>query len=214
MEQLNGLGNIPLEREFEGWIISQIEDYFKTHGINYFIRALSPTEESNFPADELLSFSDSFKILGLQFKRPSFSTRQRESNSIEDLKWDLGSPTNQFQNILGLSGIYYCLPIFTNRLFKVNSLGLCQFWRPTKQGNSLTYYLKGNNQIDDSMNWSVFIQKLMQCKIGHKLTSANLKAIERENTIETVLNELKTTEIKIKHTDDENNVIYFIGIEI
>ena len=65
---------IPLEREYEGWIVEQIEQYFRAINRQVSIFAVSPKLESNYPADEVVAINS--KLVGLQFKRPHMSSKK------------------------------------------------------------------------------------------------------------------------------------------
>ena len=57
---------LPIEREFEAWIVRGIEDYFRSLWKRVFIAAVSPQIEVNWPADEAMWINR--KLIGLQFK--------------------------------------------------------------------------------------------------------------------------------------------------
>ena len=57
----------PLEREYEAWIMHQIEKYFDSLKIPCTIFAASPKIEKKWPADESLLVN--IKLIGFQFKR-------------------------------------------------------------------------------------------------------------------------------------------------
>jgi len=204
---------IPLEREYEGWIISNIENYFETLGISYEIRALSPNEENNYPADELLQFPESFKVFGLQMKRPSLNAKNKSLKQWTDLKWKLSNPPHQYQKILDNNCIYYCLPAFTNRAFRKQSLSHCYFWRPHKTTpKSHTFYLKGKNDISDSMKWRTFINEVFKCKIGVKFD--NQKILSRYLKINSVLNRESRVGDNQSEIEEENTTLYLVGVEL
>lgn len=115
----------PIEREYESWIIQEIENYFKSLGSNIVIFAISPQLENYYPADMQLSCPG--LVVGLQFKRPMID---KNKGSLNDLYWSLGTPKGQFYNVFFNKEIYYCLPTFFNRDLKHQSLHHCLFWRP------------------------------------------------------------------------------------
>jgi len=223
MDPINSNSNlIPLEREYEGWIIANIENYFETLGIRYFIRALSPNEEKNFPADELLQFPNSFKLIGIQMKRPKFRQNQNNPKKWSDLIWEFYNPSHQYPEILNNKNIYYCLPAFTNRAFRKNALSHCYFWRPSND-TPKTYCLKGDNDINGSVKWKEFIDLFNKCEIGQDYDSAIV--LIRDYNIKMVLsddirndNEIKESEYKIinnnEKENEEDSVLYLIGVEI
>lgn len=210
---------IPLEREFEGWIISNIERYFETRGIKYYIRALMQEEEKEIGADEFLYFSDSFKIFGLQFKRPYIN---KNKTSWESLYWNLNNPPNQFLKVVTTPNLYYCLPAFTNRDFRKEALSHCYFWKPNenqKKGNF--YFKKEKNSIENSINWEKFIEEVFQDKIGKKFNNQiELNRKMKINDFLGYIDEKKTTTMppilfSTTYNEDkqQDSVLYLIAIE-
>lgn len=186
---------VPLEREFEGWIISNIERYFETLGIKYYIRALSPNEENNIGVDEFLNFPSSFKLIGLQFKRPYFN---KNKQSLDNLNWKINPPSAQFEKISKISSLYYCLPIFSNRYLRKEALSYCCFWRPVNSNDKKTKYDEIKTK---SLVWQDFIKSILDCKIGKKYT--NPIELKRKIKLSILLGDEKTD------NDDKENIILF-----
>jgi hypothetical protein len=65
-----------LEREYEAWIVREIEDYLNRANLKYFTWAVSPKEELTYPADECVFFNG--KIIGLQFKKIKYFQRKKQ----------------------------------------------------------------------------------------------------------------------------------------
>lgn len=117
----------PIEREYESWIVQEIEKYFNSLGIKCVLLAVSPKVEKQWPADIQL-FHPGIAV-GLQFKR-AMTDGSKVPPDLNDLYWSLGTPKGQFYNILVRKEIYYCLPTFINRSFNHQSLHHSLFWRP------------------------------------------------------------------------------------
>lgn len=216
---------IPLEREFEAWIISNIERYFETNGIKYYIRALMPKEEKKIGADELMFFSNSYKVVALQFKRPYVNI---ENPTWESLYWNLFNQSNQFTKVAKIPSLYYCLPAFTNRNYRKEALSHCFFWKPNKNEKDGKYYLKQgsdeshskNNYIKNPMKWVQFIKEILECRIGCKLDSET--KLKRKIKINCLLEYFSESENSTKNPSIENDLnyenkdsaIYLIAIEV
>lgn len=162
---------IPIEREFEGWIVQEIEQYFIDIGLKCILFANSPMNETHYPSDELLLFES--KLIGLQFKAPHL--RKKIKNSPLDLSWNLSqSNGNQFNTIKKLNEIYYCLPTFTNREIKSKSLNHCIFWRPNQIQKAATTYWYDNPKVknnngkvnSEGARWGEFTETIFSCTIG------------------------------------------------
>lgn len=158
----------PIEREYEAWIIQEIEKYFQSLGVKFVIFAVSPKDEPVWPADECLSYNGI--IVGLQFKRAKLS----EDN--KHLSWSLDEPKHQFNTILGRPEIFYCLPTFINRDFRSQALQHCLFWRPTEDSPAhVAWYHNPNqtttifNPIKDACRWGLFIENIMNDCVGKKV---------------------------------------------
>lgn len=171
---------LPLEREFEGWIMWQLQDYLQLAGIRSSVWAISPRVESTWPADEAVVLSG--KIIGLQFKRPELANPLQgvQVPHFNRLHWNVGADRAQFALVKKSDEIFYCLPTFTNRDRRHESLHHCLFWRPTnKMGPVPIWY--ANPQVPgwsgsiekhySSLRWGAFFERLQQCEIGYRLPS-------------------------------------------
>jgi hypothetical protein len=182
--------NSPIEREFESWIIQDIENYFDRIHKKVTIYAVSPADEKAFPADEMITYDS--KVIGLQFKKADLSTKRSGQTTADftNLKWELRD-SNQFSNIKNNSIIYFCLPTFINREYKSVALDHCIFWRPDQNDQPTTYWYNndlvknGNGAINaDGMRWGTFIERLLSCQIGRRLTA---KQLQRDIIINSVI---------------------------
>lgn len=208
----------PLEREYESWIVHQIENYFKTINRQVNIWAVSPKYESIWPADEVLITGG--KLIGLQFKQAKLSS----ASNLNNIKWTLGNPKGQFELVQKTKEIYYVLPTFINRDWREASLHHCFFWRPKKTVNYNIWY----NNIDPrtttpynqlsldptAYRWGEFTELLLNCDFGIK--------IDRNFNFSSYLSEL----FKFSKNDQFSNenyekqeqllgdVMYFINIII
>lgn len=167
----------PLEREFEGWIINQIELDLDSKGVSYAIFAVPPDLEANFPADELSSFQG--KVVGLQLKRPYLASN---ISDYSRLYWKFNSPEHQYLDIKNFNEIYYCLPTFINRDYRRKSLERCLFWRPAKSDYCFTGWYDnprasgGQKKLNTAgMKWSDFYGKIKSCEIGIKIKKGGMK---------------------------------------
>lgn len=115
----------PLEREFESWIVRDIEDYFLSIGRRVFVWAVSPFLESIWPADEVLLLSG--KLIGLQFKQAQLKSGLL---AFDRITWSLKDPPGQYELLSRRNEIFYALPTFINRIWARTSLSHCLFWRP------------------------------------------------------------------------------------
>lgn len=166
----------PLEREYEAWIVHQIRQYFKGLAIPVSVFGVSPNDETTWPADEVIAAGS--KIVGLQFKRPKL-TMPCAPNDFSRLHWDLSSPPNQLQLLIGHSEIYYCLPTFINRLVQDEALGHCLFWRPDDGQDHQVWYdnrrpqvRTGHSRVCGAPRWGFFAEQFLRCHIGHILQGA------------------------------------------
>lgn len=162
----------PLEREYEAWITKGIEDYFEHLGIaRYVIWAVSPRDEVYWPADEALAIG--CKLFGLQFKQAKLADGKPSFNR---LKWTLHQPPGQFTLVQNSPEIFYCLPTFINRKFRKRALDHCLFWRPNKNKNCNVWYDNSTartpyKKVCGSMRWGSFIENVLSCRSGVKITS-------------------------------------------
>jgi hypothetical protein len=151
---------IPLEREYEGWTVAQLENALERLGVRFAIAAVSPMEERNWPADEALSFQG--KVIGIQFKRP----HQVEINRQPTAAWSLHSRYDQLAKIKKIQEIYYALPAFLNRRMKPAALHACLFWRPGPRHVKLT--IDHSYARSKSLSSGEFIQGLVDCRLGRR----------------------------------------------
>ncbi|SHG71043.1 hypothetical protein SAMN05443144_1493 [Fodinibius roseus] len=164
---------VPIEREYERWIINGIENYFESLNVQYQNFAISPDLEKKYPADEFF-FHHSFKLFGLQFKKAIKAKNKKEQTGIncDRLKWELHNPSGQFNLIKNKSELFYCLPTFINRNYKKEALNHALFWRPDKSNTDMaTWYdnsgaRTSNKHLKNEMRWGLFAEKLMCCDIG------------------------------------------------
>ena len=109
----------PLEREFEGWVMRELEDYYSSLGIEAMTHAVG--YEASFAADEFVNLNE--KIFALQFKRPQFD---KTSGGIY---WQIQTSSDQFSRVKKEPSIYYALPCFFSRDLSRVSLQHILFWR-------------------------------------------------------------------------------------
>lgn len=169
----------PIEREYEAWIVQEIERYFLRLGHQIFLWAVSPMAEATWPADEHLSWNG--KVVGLQLKQ-TILAQPTSSVSIDfsRVKWDLRDPPGQFQAIQGCPEIFYCLPTFINRDWRVCALQHCILWRP-EYTDPINYNLWYDNPeahtpykhiVTDNRGyrWGYFVERLLNCNIGFSVS--------------------------------------------
>src|SRR4051794_16800735 len=83
----------PLEREYEGWVVRGIEDYFASVEIGAQVFALGWLER-RWKADEVVKIPG--KIVGLQFKRADLRPNtQIGQQGPQDVYWDLAKTKGQ-----------------------------------------------------------------------------------------------------------------------
>lgn len=163
--------SLPLEREYESWIATGIEDYFNGLGIPSKVWAISPFVEKNWPADLGLGFPS--KLIGLQVKRPLISSSLSASLKIsfDRILWDLAKPAGQSALLASMPEIYYCFPCFLNREYKKVALDHSIFWRPNLPIPNRVWYenpmAHKNPTIADNMRWGRFVEQVMSCKAGY-----------------------------------------------
>lgn len=186
----------PIEREYESWIIEEIEGYLDTVGIPNQIIALSPHDEKWIPVDELAAFEG--KVIGLQFKRPKLApTRLPTPPKFSRLYWDLSNPPGQLKQLLQFPEVYYCLPTFINRNYKHAALEHCLFWRPSDEKRKMTWYenpraQKGKSHpvLKTAMRWGLFIEGIVACDIGAQLGPGGLASYVESRLRELILREV------------------------
>ncbi|MBS4722512.1 hypothetical protein J4G62_19980 [Aeromonas caviae] len=206
----------PLEREYEAWITQGIEDYFEHAGITkYAIWAVSPRDEAHWPADETLAIG--CKLVGLQFKQAKLANGKPDFNR---LKWTLHQPPGQFTLVKNSPEIFYCLPTFINRKFRKRALEHCLFWRPNDNVNYNIWYDNSiaktpYNKVCDSMRWGRFIEDVLSCRKGIKITSAK----QANEYIRNFSDKARKAYINRKKLNDnmdesfEHDVTYFIAVQ-
>lgn len=174
MDYLQRRFGLPLEREYEAWIVRQIEAYFKVLGIEIVVFAVSPEDEKTWPADEVVAHKG--KLVGLQFKRAHLSSPSATPNNFPGLFWDLSSPTGQLQLVANHTEIFYCLPTFVNREVRPRALHHCLFWRPDDDSHKQAWYCNHDprvrtkhNCIADAKRWGRFVELFLECNVGRKL---------------------------------------------
>lgn len=205
----------PLEREYEGWIISGIEEYFETIGKQFRIFAISPIEEKSWPLDEVVSFD--YKLIGLQLKRLLVGPGNKIDSSR--LNWDLSNKI-QFDQIKVSPNIYFCLPTFLNRDFKKVALHHTIFWRPEDKDTHTNYWYdnprakgEGNQSINDrGIRWGGFIEKVLACEIGAFSQAGKLSATKLLEILEP--QELKSEVTYSPDIQNKYQGIYALAIEL
>jgi hypothetical protein len=164
----------PLEREFESWIVSGIEDYFESLGIAYSVFAVSPGVEKIWPADERLLVNS--KVFGLQFKQAKLSGSGLPASA--QLQWSFHQPPGQFSQVVASPEIFYCLPTFINRDYRKQALDHCLFWRPdpAKVDMNAWYNNPGARtpyaELETARRWGLFVEQLFNCTIGRRIKSS------------------------------------------
>lgn len=186
---LNILWTHPLEREYEGWVAREIEDYFTSVGRAAKIFAVSPVTEKKWPADEELSAF--YKVVGLQLKRPYL---RGNDPAPQNLYWKLGRRTgaaqqkpsgvsgrrkrsavtpSQFEGIGASKSIVYCLPTFLNQGYRRASLPHCLFWHPDDpetpdwDNNPASATIEVDYaSIKQAQRWGYFVEALIACDRG------------------------------------------------
>lgn len=198
----------PLEREYEGWVTREIEDYFVSVGRTLTVFAVRPTLEAEWPADEALFVNS--KVVGLQLKRPYL---QKDAPDPAALYWRLGQRAgtppkkdkrskkkkqqsqegtvpSQFEMILASTTVVYCLPAFINRKYRRGSLSHCLFWHPSDIETEGWDHRPTNGEvkveydsIKHAQRWGYFVEALARCDRGKLVkTEADLNAVFEELT--------------------------------
>lgn len=172
---------IPLEREYEAWLVRALEDYFESVGAYYFIRAVSPiSEEKSWPGDQLVFMSG--KVFGLQVKRPNLQ-------STELLRTKAGEPRSrreclhftlereQKARVVKIGEIYYALPTFLSRDYRRSCLHHFEFWRPRKShsGDISICHPRGRATAA-GVRWGTLIERVLECNVGRRVDS--VRALE------------------------------------
>jgi hypothetical protein len=162
--------SLPLEREFEAWLVRGIEDYFREVGVPATILAVSPHLERHWPADESLAVGG--KVVGLQVKRP-----RAASSPQADVSWNLSNPPHQRDYIKARPELLYALPAFRDAALRRAALYHFYFWRPGKwprsnmSNNISAEWVRG---LTHAWEWGGFVRRIMDCKIGAPLGGRTL----------------------------------------
>ncbi|MCM3172893.1 hypothetical protein [Paenibacillus sp. MER 99-2] len=164
----------PLEREFEAWVVSNIQDYYKKINIDIQICAVSPFLENSWPADEVIYHEG--KLIGLQFKQAHLTLTTSKVIDYSRLNWDIRNPAGQYELIQKHPEIYYALPTFVNRKWKDDALHHCIFWRPDDVKKYNAWYnnpsatdkksYKNIRSHPNSFRWGEFVERISNCEIG------------------------------------------------
>jgi len=219
---------IPFEREYEAWIVDGIERYFENLGKSVDVWAVSPKEEKKWPADEALSINR--KIIGLQMKRTHCRTLKASTRSMDDLHWKFNNPPAQQTLLQRRDEIYYCLPTFLNRDYKLHSLSHCLFWRPHQNTNFNQGWYGRTNQsnthsgLGNEMRWGKFIEEILECNIGKRIpsgqsTSSYVKSLiedmrEMDKQLDSHQEDVEGKATQIKQRRPKTYVTYCVSIPI
>lgn len=183
MDYLGKRITYPLEREYEAWIIHQIERYFRRLHIPADVFAVSPTDEETWPGDEVVGVND--KIVGLQFKKPQLASHNAP-NDFTRLYWNLSRPPQQLQRMVTHAEIFFCLPTFMNRDVRNEALNHCLFWRPPDATYHQAWYDNANPQVKtqhrkicDAPRWGLFVEQFIRCQVGQKLDGMRFSSYMR-----------------------------------
>lgn len=90
--------SIPLEREYEAWIVRGIEEYFLSIGQRISIWAVSPMDEVNWPADESMIIGK--KLIGLQMKKVAYHNKVGNPHKFGRLNWTFHNPKGQYNLVV------------------------------------------------------------------------------------------------------------------
>jgi len=165
--------SIPLEREYEAWIIRGIEQYFQSIGKSIAVWAVSPVDEVNWPADESMIIGT--KLIGLQMKKVDYICNGSNPRKFGRLRWSFHNPPGQYDLVSTFPEIYYCLPTFLNRNIKEEALSHCLFWRPDPSKRDLNAWYDNPQAhtpykaIGTSARWGKFLEDIVDCSIGKKV---------------------------------------------
>jgi hypothetical protein len=166
----------PIEREYEAWIVREIEDYFRSIGRPAIVWAVSPLDEATWPADVHLLAEG--KVIGLQFKKLTLErSSPGQDPDYSRVKWILNDPTPQFGLVQQHSEIFYCFPTFVHRDWSRAALHHCIFWRPDHRVNHNVWYDNPRartpyNRVavdGTSYRWGHFVEQIFSCSIGWRV---------------------------------------------
>lgn len=199
---------VPFEREYEGWVMKSIEDYFRELGLEFSYMAVPSSVEKAEGLDEFIKLGG--KYFGLQFKRPSL-TSSPLYRAHKRLEWKISKRSGQHKKIMERSHIFYALPTFLNRDLRGVSLSHVFFWREgLKDGERLFYspnrekllypipsisrvsksiFLDESDQrvlhqirepikVQSAFRWGRFAEGLLNCSIGMRTDDESLGLFE------------------------------------
>jgi len=161
---------LPLEREYEAWIVRAIQDDLVARGLSAAIIAVSPFDEVDWPADSEIRAYD--KLVGLQFKRPKVSATP---SLYCHLHWSLHQPRGQYGLVQRFPEIFYCLPTFLDRRLSTVPLHHTLFWRPSSSSGLQVWYdnpraHSPHNKVSDAPRWGRFFESLVACDVGLRVS--------------------------------------------
>ncbi len=174
--------SVPIEREYEAWIIQGIENYLNSLGVRYEVWAVSPQDETVWPSDQSLFVHS--KLIGLQMKQAKMASGPV---STDRLKWSLHQPAGQFELIQLHSEIFYCLPTFINRDLRHSALDHCLFWRPRADRDYNVWFDNAAAKTPyksekNAMRWGAFYESIISCDSGIYVENES-QAMERVENI-------------------------------
>jgi hypothetical protein len=174
-----------LEREYEGWLTQGIRQYFRAIGVRVTVFAIGPNEERKWPADEAMHAFG--KLVGLQVKRPHLLGRSRRPNDFSRITWRLDNPPAQRFLVRDREEIHYALPTFINQAASDRALVHCVFWRPNRRAYRQLHYDNPRptpgipkSVARDGCRWGEFIEKLLACNVGVRVSRDQLTAYIKE----------------------------------
>lgn len=186
-----------------------VSSHFFSLGERIAIWAVSPNEDVVWPADEAY-FVDS-KLIGLQIKKPSYNASK--SNNFNRLSWTFHNRKGQLNLVKKFPEIYYCLPIFLNRNIKDEALNHCLFWKPEHNDMNACYSNSKastpHNDIKNAHRWGLFIEDVLQCNAGRKLTGKS-DAVNFSETVRVFLREYEDS----KESEGIGYHLFFVLIPI
>ncbi|MGH7140085.1 MAG: hypothetical protein ACREHD_30470 [Pirellulales bacterium] len=187
--------SLPQEREYEGWLAREIEDYFLALGQTVYVFVISQHREKDDPADIWFEFQNKGaegKLIGLQLKRPYLLNHKRPP--FEQLYWEFDDPPGQLEKVKASDEIFYCLPTFLNRAYRRISLHHCIFWRPDESDRptsgwyderpknaSMKIKKRNKTKLGSEERWGRFVEGITRCTHGGEWRNAEvLRARIRE----------------------------------
>jgi hypothetical protein len=213
----------PLEREFEGWTMACIEQYFARIGKVVAICAIGTKTENAWGADEAVGFDR--KIIGLQFKRPDLASRAKASRRCEwrRLKWILAEGKaphrdKQIRLVMKHREIFYALPTFVNRRYRHAALEHCLFWRPHASADLNAWYYNPNVRTPhakvacDGIRWGELVERAGACLIG-KRVDRGLKITHAWPELESIREQYRDGD-KEGEEGDGGSGLYLIAIPV